>query len=64
MLAFATTIAVWRRRPVRDRHRHRLVGLNLLRRIVRPHDAILGFIPGMAGMHDIEDYPDATRSRG
>ncbi|HET9650270.1 MAG TPA: SulP family inorganic anion transporter, partial [Microlunatus sp.] len=34
--------------------------LNLLRRIARPHDAILGFAPGVAGMHDIDDYPDAT----
>ena len=38
--------------------------LNLLRRIVRPHDAILGFVPGVAGMHDIEDYPDATQVPG
>jgi sulfate permease, SulP family len=34
--------------------------LNLLRRIVRPHDGILGFAPGVAGMHDIDDYPEAT----
>jgi MFS superfamily sulfate permease-like transporter len=38
--------------------------LNLLRRIVRPHDAILGFAPGVAGMHDVEDYPDATQVQG
>jgi MFS superfamily sulfate permease-like transporter len=29
--------------------------LDLLRRIARPHDAVLGFVPGLAGMHDIED---------
>ena len=29
--------------------------LDLLRRIAR-HDAVLGFVPGLAGMHDIEDY--------
>ncbi len=38
--------------------------LNLLRRIVRPHDAILGFVPGLAGMHDVEDYPGATQVPG
>jgi high affinity sulfate transporter 1 len=34
--------------------------LNLLRRVARPHDGILGYAPGIAGMHDIDDYPDAT----
>jgi sulfate permease, SulP family len=34
--------------------------LNLLRRVARPHDGILGYVPGIAGMHDIDDYPDAT----
>ncbi|HYF72015.1 MAG TPA: SulP family inorganic anion transporter, partial [Nocardioides sp.] len=34
--------------------------LDLLRRVARPHDAILGFAPGVAGMHDIDDYPGAT----
>jgi sulfate permease, SulP family len=34
--------------------------LNLLRRVARPHDGILGYVPGVAGMHDIDDYPDAT----
>jgi sulfate permease, SulP family len=33
--------------------------LDLLRRVARPHDAVLGYAPGVAGMHDIEDYPDA-----
>ncbi|WP_063053772.1 SulP family inorganic anion transporter [Nocardia arthritidis] len=32
---------------------------DLLRRIARAHDAILGFVPGVAGMHDIDDYPTA-----
>jgi high affinity sulfate transporter 1 len=38
------------------------VGLSLadlLRRVARPHDGILGFVPGTAGMHDVDDYPDA-----
>jgi high affinity sulfate transporter 1 len=38
------------------------VGLSiaeLLRRVARPHDGILGFVPGTAGMHDVDDYPEA-----
>ncbi len=34
--------------------------LNLLRRVARPHDGVLGYVPGLAGMHDIDDYRDAT----
>jgi sulfate permease, SulP family len=34
--------------------------LDLLRRVARPHDGILGYVPGIAGMHDIDDYSDAT----
>ena len=33
--------------------------LDVLRRVARPHDGVLGFVPGLAGMHDIDDYPDA-----
>lgn len=38
--------------------------LNLLRRVARPHDAVLGFVPGMPGMHDIDDHPDAKLEPG
>ncbi len=38
--------------------------LDLLRRIADPHDGVLGFVPGVAGMHDIEDYPTATTLPG
>lgn len=38
--------------------------LDLLRRVARPHDGILGFAPGVAGMHDIDDYPDAIPVQG
>lgn len=38
--------------------------LNLLRRVARPHDGVLGFVPGVAGMHDIDDYPEATLEPG
>lgn len=33
--------------------------LDLLRRVARGHDGILGYVPGIAGMHDMDDYPDA-----
>lgn len=38
--------------------------LDLLRRVARPHDGILGFAPGVPGMHDVDDYPDATAVQG
>jgi sulfate permease, SulP family len=34
--------------------------LDLLRRVARPHDGILGYAPGVPGMHDVDDYPDAV----
>ncbi len=38
--------------------------LDLLRRLARPHDGILGEVPGVAGMHDVDDYPLATTIPG
>jgi high affinity sulfate transporter 1 len=38
--------------------------LDLLRRVARPHDSVQGFVPGVAGMHDIEDYPEARLEPG
>ncbi len=38
--------------------------VDLLRRMARPHDGILGYVPGVAGMHDIDDYPTARRIPG
>jgi hypothetical protein len=35
--------------------------LDLLRRVSRPHDGVLGYVPGLAGLHDIDDY---LRQRG
>jgi SulP family sulfate permease len=32
----------------------------MLARVARPHDAVQGLVPGLAGMHDIDDYPEAT----
>jgi high affinity sulfate transporter 1 len=34
--------------------------LDLLRRVAHAHDSVLGFVPGIAGMHDVEDYLDAA----
>ena len=36
----------------------------LLWRVARPHDAVLGRVPGLAGMHDVDDYPDAQTIPG
>ena len=38
--------------------------LDLLRRVARPHDGILGYVPGLAGMHDVDDYPSAQTVPG
>lgn len=38
--------------------------IDLLRRVARPHDGILGYVPGMAGMHDVDDYPLARQIPG
>ena len=38
--------------------------LDLLRRVARGHDGILGFVPGIAGMHDVDDYPEAATVEG
>ena len=37
---------------------------DLLIRTARPHDAVQGLVPGLAGMHDVEDYPDAQTVPG
>jgi sulfate permease, SulP family len=37
---------------------------DLLVRVARPHDAIQGLVPGMAGMHDVDDYPKAQTIPG
>ncbi len=38
--------------------------VDLLRRLARPHDGILGYVPGVAGMHDVDDYPGARQLPG
>lgn len=37
---------------------------DLVRRVARPHDGILGYVPGLGGMHDIDDYPEARQVPG
>ena len=37
---------------------------DLLVRIARAHDAIQGLVPGLAGMHDVDDYPNAQTIPG
>ena len=38
--------------------------VELLIRVARAHDAIEGFVPGLAGMHNVNDYPDARTIPG
>ena len=38
--------------------------LDLLRRVARPHDGVLGYVPGVPGMHDVDDYPHAHQVPG
>jgi high affinity sulfate transporter 1 len=65
LLALATTVAVL----VVDILYGVLVAiglsvLDLLARVARPHDGVLGYVPGVAGMHDIDDYPNARQVPG
>ena len=38
--------------------------LDLLRRVARPHDGILGYAADVPGMHDVDDYPMAKQVPG
>ena len=38
--------------------------VELLARVARPHDAIQGRVPELAGMHDVDDYPMAEQLPG
>jgi sulfate permease, SulP family len=38
--------------------------LDLLRKVSWPHDGVLGFVPGLAGMHDVDDYRQASAVPG
>ena len=41
-----------------------ITAAEMLRRIARPHDAIEGRVPGLAGMHNVDDYPEAVVTPG
>ncbi|CUR57098.1 putative sulfate transporter [metagenome] len=34
--------------------------VDVFRRVARPHDAVEGLVPDVAGMHDVDDYDDAA----
>ena len=38
--------------------------VDLVTRLMRPHDAVLGEVPNLAGLHDIEDWQGATTIPG
>jgi high affinity sulfate transporter 1 len=38
--------------------------IELFSRVARPHDAVLGEVPGLAGLHDIEDWAGAKTIPG
>lgn len=38
--------------------------LEMLFRLARPHEGVLGRVPGIAGMHDVADYSDARTVPG
>jgi len=41
-----------------------ITAAEMLRRIARPHDAIQGRVSGLAGLHDVDDYPEAVVTPG
>ena len=38
--------------------------VEVLYRLARPHEGVLGRVPGLAGMHDVDDYPAAETLPG
>lgn len=38
--------------------------LDLIRRITSPYADVLGYVPGVPGMHSVDDYEEATAVRG
>jgi high affinity sulfate transporter 1 len=38
--------------------------LELFARVARAHDAVQGRVPGLAGLHDVDDYPEAETIPG
>ncbi len=38
--------------------------LEMIQRLARPHEGVLGRVPGLAGMHDVDDYAEAQTLPG
>ena len=38
--------------------------IELFSRLMHPHDAVLGEVPGLPGLHDVDDFPQARRTPG
>ncbi len=38
--------------------------VEMLVRLARPHEATQGYVPGLAGLHDVDDYPGAVTVPG
>lgn len=38
--------------------------VDLLRRLAHPHDGILAYVPGLPGMHDVDDHPSGRQVPG
>lgn len=38
--------------------------LEMAQRLARPHEGVLGHVPGLPGMHDVADYPEAQTLPG
>jgi high affinity sulfate transporter 1 len=38
--------------------------IDLFARLMRPHDAVMGLVPNLAGLHDVSDWPGATTIPG
>ncbi len=38
--------------------------IDLFARLMRPHDAVMGVVPNLAGLHDVSDWPGATTIPG
>ncbi|MBD2260318.1 solute carrier family 26 protein [Pseudanabaena sp. FACHB-2040] len=38
--------------------------IDLFARVARPHDAVLGTVPGLPGLHDIDDWPETSTIPG
>ena len=52
------------RDPAGRHHLHALSIAEFMARLARPHDGVLGFVPDVAGMHDVDDNKKAVTIPG